>query len=237
MASATKSFLDLVANSKYNTMATAVPEYWGAQMRLAQSGPSYKLYADGVSGNNGISIDNAQATLGTKGQTINSGGSVYAGGMTLEKQISGNITSSATFSAVGSTFNRLEYTDTAISGVSARDSFFSNTSSEQEQCLKAQCAVDFENDKITVGGFIKRCEFSIDQRNSPDTLDSLGKAVLARRSVCPLFIAIRSTGMRRDTNMEGLFRGYSAPGRAVGSCRESGSTGFQSIKASLPLQG
>jgi hypothetical protein len=180
MASATKSFLDLVANSRYNTMATAVPEYWGAQTRIAQSGPSYKLYADGIFGNNGITIDNAQATLGTKGQTINSGGSVYAGGMTLENRISGNITSSVTLSAVGNTFDRLEYTDTAISGVSARDSFFSNTSSEQEQCLKAQCSADFENgDKITVGAFVKRCEFSIDQRNVPDTLDSLGKAVLA----------------------------------------------------------
>ena len=178
MASATKSFLDLAANSKFNNTATAIPEYWGAEARVAQTGPLYKLYADGIFGNNGITIGNAQNTLGTKGQTIASGGSVYAGGVTLENYPTGAVSTSITLSAVGNTFNQLEYTDTAIAAASERDSFYSNTASEQEQCLKAQCAVDLENNnRITVGLYGKRCDFSIDRRSLPDTLDSMGSIV------------------------------------------------------------
>jgi TonB-dependent Receptor Plug Domain. len=180
MASATKSFLDLVANSKFNNTATAVPEYWGGQARVAQTGSSYKLYADGIFGNNGITISNAQNTLGTKGQIITSGGNVYAGGLTLENYVTGNVSSSVTLSAVGNTFDRLEYTDTVVSAASVRDSFYSNTSNEQEQCLKAQCAVDLENrNRIILGGFAKRCDFSIDRRSRHDTLDSMGSVVHA----------------------------------------------------------
>lgn len=179
-ASATKSFLDLVANSKFNTAATAVPEYWGAQARASQTGPGYKLYADGIFGNNGIIIDDARATLGTKGQTINSGGNVYAGGMTLENDLDAHVASSVTFSVTGNTFDRLEYTDTAVLGTAVRDSFYSNTSNEQEQSLKAQWSADLNNgNRIVIGGFGKRCDFSIDQRNKPDTLDSMGAAVLS----------------------------------------------------------
>jgi Carboxypeptidase regulatory-like domain/TonB-dependent Receptor Plug Domain len=209
MASATKSFLDLVVNSKFNNTATAVPEYWGGQSRIAQTGPSYKLYADGIFGNNGITINNAQSTLGTKGQTIASGGTVYAGGMTIENIPTGAVSASITLSAVGNTFDRLEYTDTIASAISVRDSFYANTSSEQEQCLKAQCALKLgNNDRVTVGAFGKRCDFSIDRRSRPDTLDSMGSIVYAGSQQMPVvyndFTNVRKVGYKYGAFVSGI---------------------------------
>jgi len=44
MASATRSFLDFVSNSKFNETATAVPWYWGTQARIAHRGPKHSLF-------------------------------------------------------------------------------------------------------------------------------------------------------------------------------------------------
>ena len=209
MASATKSFLDLVANSKFNNTATAVPEYWGAEARIAQTWPSYKLYADGIFGNNNITINNAQSTLGTKGRTIASGGNVYAGGMTLENIPAGAVSTSITLSAVGNTFDRLEYSDTIASAASVRDSFYSNTSSEREECLKAQCAVDLGNNgRFTLGVIGKRCDFSIDRKSRPDTLDSMGSIVYAGPLQMPVvyndFADVRKVGYKYGGFVSGI---------------------------------
>ena len=182
MLSASRSFLDWVAHSSYNNTATAVPKYWGMQTRVARQGPSNKFYADGIYGDNGITIDHAREELGTKGQTITSGGAVYAAGATDERFWGEHLSSSLTLSAVGNTFDRLEY---SASGAGLRDTFYYNASREREQTLKAQVAYDCnDQNRLLVGGYGKRCDFSIDIGASADTLkrylaagDSGGNAV------------------------------------------------------------
>jgi len=66
-------------------------------------------------------------------------------------------------SGTGNTYDRLEY--------SGPDTVFKNTSLEEEQALKAQVSLDFSNDnKLVVGGVVKRADFNIDIWNIPDTL-------------------------------------------------------------------
>jgi hypothetical protein len=171
MASATRSFLDFASNSKYNESATAVPWYWGTQMRLAQKGTSHSLYANGLYGDNGITIGNARKQLGTRGETIRSGGAVYAAGITSENTFGDRLSLTVTMSAVGNDFDRLEYFDTLQAGIAKRDTFYSNASREQEQALKAQVAYDFgASNRLIVGGYGRRCDFLISQGASPDTL-------------------------------------------------------------------
>ena len=171
MASATRSFLDFASNSKYNESATAVPWYWGTQMRIAQKGTSHSLYANGLYGDNGITIGNARKQLGTRGETIYSGGAVYAAGITSENTLSHRLSLTVTMSAVGNDFDRLEYFDTLRAGSAKRDTFYSNASREREQTLKAQIAYDFGTaDRLIVGGYGRRCDFLINQGASPDTL-------------------------------------------------------------------
>jgi len=136
MASATKSFLDLVANSKFNNTATAVPEYWGAEARIAQTWPSYKLYADGIFGNNNIDHQQCAKHPWNKGADHCIGGNVYAGGMTLENIPAGAVSTSITLSAVGNTFDRLEYSDTIASAASVRDSFIQTRPASRSSALR-----------------------------------------------------------------------------------------------------
>ncbi len=171
MASATRSFLDFVSNSKFNETATAVPWYWGTQTRIAHKGPRHSLYANGIYGDNGIRIGNARQELGTRGNTITSGGAVYAAGITSEHTLGDRLSLSLTLSATGNDFDRLEFSDTASGGSARRDTFFFSASREREQTLKAQAAYDFGiADRFVFGGFGRRCDFHGNQGSSPDTL-------------------------------------------------------------------
>ncbi len=163
MVSATKSYLDFIANSRFNTEAVAVPKYWGAQARLAYNTADTKVYANGVYGDNSIEIDNADSLYGTVGSTILSGGKVYAVGATWEQSVSKAVSTSFTVSGVGNTFDRLEYT--------GQDTVYKNTSSEEEQALKGQIAYDFPgNNRLMIGGVVKRANFDIEIRQNSDTL-------------------------------------------------------------------
>jgi hypothetical protein len=163
MFSATKSYLDFVAKSSFNKEAAAIPQYWGLQTRLAYNTDKTRVYANGIYGDNSITIDSSDVRYGTQGATLKSGGWVYAGGLTWEQNVTDRLSTSVTVSSVGNTYNRLEYT--------AGDTFFTNTSLEQEQALKAQAALDFDNsNRITVGAFVKRADFSIHMADRPDTL-------------------------------------------------------------------
>jgi Carboxypeptidase regulatory-like domain/TonB-dependent Receptor Plug Domain len=163
MFSATKSYLDFVEHTALNNQAAALPEYWGLETRVANNTADHKIYADGIYGNSAITIDSSDVYYGTKGSTISSGGSVYAGGVTWDQFVTKRWSTSVTLSAVGNSYDRLEYT--------GADTFFKNTSVEQEQECKARASLDFDNaNRLTVGVFVKRADFSIDSWNKPDTL-------------------------------------------------------------------
>ena len=163
MFSATKSYLDFIAKTSFNNQVAAIPEYWGMEARVAHNTADHKIYANGLYGNNGITIDSANVLYGTHGSTLKSGGYVYAGGITWEQFFTNRLSTSVTVSGVGNTFDRLEYT--------GADTFFKNTSLEKEQECKAQASLDLDNsNKITVGAFVKRADFSINIWNKPDTL-------------------------------------------------------------------
>jgi hypothetical protein len=166
MLSATKSYLDFIAHSSLNKEAVAVPQYWGMQARVAHNTASHRIYADAVYGDNSITIDSADIYLGTRGSTLKSGGYVYATGVTWEQFVTDMLTTSVTVSGTGNTFDRLEYSDRI-----GPDTFFKNTSLEEEQTLKAQASLDFDGgNKLIVGGMARRADFNIDIWQKPDTL-------------------------------------------------------------------
>ena len=181
MLSATKSYLDFIAHSSLNREAVAVPQYWGMQARVAHNTASHKIYADAVYGDNSITIDSSDVLFGTRGSTLKSGGYVYASGITWEQFVTDMLTTSVTVSGTGNTFDRLEYSEKL-----GPDTIFKNTSLEEEQTLKAQASLDFSNDnKLIVGGTVRRADFNINIWEKPDTLrhyagphDSIGIAVL-----------------------------------------------------------
>ncbi len=163
MFSATKSYLDFAAHTMFNNQAAAIPEYWGLETRVAHNTADHRIYADAVYGNSGITIDSSDVLYGTRGSTIASGGNVYAGGITWEQFVTKRLSTSVTVSAVGNTFDRLEYT--------GADTFFKNASIEQEQECKAQASLEFDNaDRLLIGAFVKRADFSINIWGKPDTL-------------------------------------------------------------------
>ena len=91
--------------------------------------------------------------------------------MTWESLWSDKLSTMVTASCTGNSFDRLEYTDTATPSGTMRDSFFVNTSFEQEQTLKAQGSLDiFNNGKLLTGADFKRCDFNIHILERPDTL-------------------------------------------------------------------
>jgi hypothetical protein len=216
MASATRSFLDFVSNSKFNETATAVPWYWGTQARIAHRGPKHSLFMNGIYGDNGITIGNARRELGTRGNTITSGGAVYAAGITSENTFGDRLSLSLTLSAVGNDFDRLENSDTLVAGFARRDSFYFNASREREQALKAQAAYDFgAADRLIFGGYGRRCDFHINQGASPDTLkeyssDQSGSAVTNPATGIPVDVG-------QNVSLQGL--GYKYGGFASGIIR------------------
>ena len=163
MFSATKSYLDFISHTSFNNQTAAVPEYWGLEARVADNTADHKIYANAIYGDNGITIDSASERYGTKGSTLVSGGYVYAGGVTWEQFVTSRLSTMVTVSGTGNTFDRLEYT--------ASDTFFKNTSIELEQECKAQASLDFEgNNRLTVGAFVKRADFTVNMHDWPDTL-------------------------------------------------------------------
>jgi hypothetical protein len=203
MASATRSFLDVASNSSFNESATAIPWYWGTQARVARKNGHQALYVNGIYGDNGITIGNARRELGTRGNTINSGGAVYAAGVTSENGLGDRLSLTLTLSAVGNGFDRLEYSDTVTAGLARRDSFFFNASREREQSIKAQAAWDFgASDRLVFGLCGRRCDFTIDLGSSPDTLkdyaaDARGAAVPDPETGAPTLVSekIRARGL------------------------------------------
>ncbi|HMD69463.1 MAG TPA: TonB-dependent receptor, partial [Chitinivibrionales bacterium] len=210
MFSATRSYLDFAAHTVFNNQAAAIPEYWGLETRVAHNTADHRIYADAVYGNSGITIDSSDVLYGTRGSTIASGGYVYAGGITWEQFVTKRLSTSVTMSAVGNTFDRLEYT--------AADTFFKNTSLEQEQECKAQASLEFDNaDRLTVGAFVKRADFSINLWEKPDTLkrysgpaDTVGTIVDDSATLLPVAwqqsVAERDVGYKYGGFVSGILR-------------------------------
>ena len=166
MASATKSYLDLF--SKFAD-ATAIPEYWGLQGKVAQNIGSQKLYANFIYGDNAIEIADASGQIGTDGDEIEAGGKVYAAGVSWEGNWGERFSTLVTLSGTGNSFERLEY---SITSDDTRDTFFTNTSMEQEQTIKVQGSLDLpRNTRIQAGILARRCDFDIDIWERPDTIN------------------------------------------------------------------
>jgi len=164
MLSGSKSFLDLVAHF---SPETAVPRYWGAQAKVSQQLGNHKLTVNGIYGDNSIRLRDAIASFGTRGNEISAGGFVYATGMTLRSFWGERLSTTATVSATGNSFERREYTPRP--GPDAE--FFRNQSVEQEQTGKIEAALDLRGaNRLIVGGYGKRADFNIAVREKLDTL-------------------------------------------------------------------
>ncbi|MBN1759407.1 MAG: TonB-dependent receptor [Chitinispirillaceae bacterium] len=157
MASATKSYLGMFAHF---ARTTAVPDYWGGQAKLAQKLGSHKLSGNFIYGRNGITIQNAAEDAGTDGDHVDAGGIIYASGCNWETDWSDRLSSVTTVSAVGNSFDRLEYSDTSMSGGDIPDTFFVNNSIEREQVLKTVWSLQVgEKGLLSAGVSAKRCDF------------------------------------------------------------------------------
>ncbi len=157
MASGSKSFLDLFANY---SKTTAIPQYWGVQTKLVQNAGVHKLWGNFLYGDNSIGIENAHKEAGSDGDNIDAGGQVYAGGINAESRWTSRFFTLLTLSGTGNTFDRYEYTRDPQRGTI--DSFFVNKSSEEEQTVKLQATMVFDNSKLLLGGQFKRCDFDVD---------------------------------------------------------------------------
>jgi hypothetical protein len=158
MASATKSYLNLFARF---AATTAIPSYWGGQAKITQLIGNHRLSANLIYGDNGITIDDAAKDAGADGDHIKAGGTMYATGLNWETQWNGRLSSVTTVSGVGNGFDRLEYADPALGGTAtATDTYFVNTSFEQEQTLKSVWSLDLgDRNRISAGLSAKRCDF------------------------------------------------------------------------------
>ena len=160
MASGAKSFLDLAATFD---PSTAVPDYWGGQVKLVQHAGDHRLSLNGIYGDNGITIRNARRDLHTRGDVIDAGGFIYAGGVTAKTFWGQQLSTTITASAAGNRFNRDEITGDTT--------YYANHSLEQEQTLKADAAVDLSGpNRLLFGGMLRRADFNIDISEIIDTL-------------------------------------------------------------------
>jgi hypothetical protein len=176
MASATKSFLDIV--SHYSDIS-ALPEYWGVQSKITQKmGEHHRVFANVILGNNKIHIADALEAAGCDGEQIRAEGFIYAAGMSIESSWSDLFSTVITVSGTGNSFDRLEYSDTSINNQSKRDTFFTNQSVESEQQLKMQGSLDLPSEiKIQAGVNVKRCDADIDIKEKPDTVFLPGNTI------------------------------------------------------------
>ncbi|HEX2959636.1 MAG TPA: TonB-dependent receptor [Chitinispirillaceae bacterium] len=171
MASATKSFLDIVA---HYADISALPEYWGVQSKVTQKLGNHRLYANLILGNNEIHIADALEEAGCDGQEIRAKGFIYAAGMSLESSWTDLLSTTLTVSGTGNSFDRSEYTDTTVNDCLLRDTFFNNQSVEREQQIKLQGALNLPSEvKIQAGINVKRCDADIEIEEKPDTVRDL----------------------------------------------------------------
>ncbi|MBN1576870.1 MAG: TonB-dependent receptor [Chitinispirillaceae bacterium] len=165
MASATKSYLGLFSHF---AKTTAIPSYWGGQAKVAQQLGTRKLSGNFIYGSNGITIEDAAEDAGTDGDHIDAGGIIYATGLNWEAQWNDRLSLVTTVSAVGNSFDRLEYSDTTADGKDTPDTFFINRSIEQEQTLKNVLSIDFgDKHRLSAGISAKRCDFDEEIREWP----------------------------------------------------------------------
>lgn len=163
MASATKSYLGMFARF---AQTTAVPDYWGGQAKLSQKLGMHKLSANFIYGKNGIVIANAAEDAGTDGDHVSAGGIIYATGVNWETEWTDRLSSVTTVSATGNSFDRLEYSDTSITGADFADTFFVNNSIEREQVLKSVWSLQTgEKGLFSAGASVKRCDFDEQMRD------------------------------------------------------------------------
>ncbi len=166
IASAHKSYLDLIANVE---PSLPVPEFWGLQSKLTQHIGEHTLFANGIYGKNSITIKDLKEQQDMNYDIIESGGIIYAAGLSWDARWTDRLTSLITLAGTGNTYDRLAFTKANESR--AADTTFFGGSWVDEQTLKARLAYDLpNNNRIQLGGYVKRAEFLVDQREKPDTL-------------------------------------------------------------------
>jgi hypothetical protein len=167
LASASKSYLGLFSHF---AKTTAIPTYWGGQAKLVQKIANHRLSGNVIYGDNKISIKNAAKDAGTDGDHVDAGGVIYATGFNWETNWSNRLSTVTTLSAVGNSFDRLEYSDTSTAGSAVADTFFVNNSVESEQVLKTVLSLSIgEKGLFKAGISAKRCDFDEHVRDVPVT--------------------------------------------------------------------
>ncbi len=186
MASGSKSFLDVVAHFD---RSIAIPSFWGMQTKIAHRVGNHKISINGIYGDNNITITDASAELGTRGDVVYAGGYVYAGGLTAKSFWGDKISTTTTLSATGNKFERREYTPEFYQR--GLPDFYRNNSLEQEQTFKLRSDITLSGpNKLIFGTHIKQALFDIDLSAHPDTLrnylDSLDQGSIVRVSGEPV---------------------------------------------------
>jgi len=186
MASGRKSYLDFIANFEEDI---PIPKFWGIQGKFSQKVKNHKLNMNGIYGKDFIQIKKTRKQK-IEFDRIESGGIVYAGGLSWKAQWNDLFSSLFVASGVGNTFDRLAYDflyeydttieisnldttfDTTITAaVIGNDTLFTGGTWNDEQTLKAQGSFNLRNNnKVIIGVVAKRFEFMIDQQEKPDTL-------------------------------------------------------------------
>jgi hypothetical protein len=173
MVSGHISFLDFYARIE---PTAAIPQFKGLQLKISQKFLSNSLKINGIYGNNYIKIQDLKKE-GAEYNIIESGGIVYAGGMSWKTQWTDRLQSTIVFTGTGNTFDRFTYNpayDTIIDNNNQSigvDTFYFSDSWEDIQTLKAECAFKLaQKNKMLTGTYVKRYEFSINQISKYDTL-------------------------------------------------------------------
>jgi len=165
MASVHKSYLDFISSFD---PTIAVPQFWGLQAKVSQTIAAHKLYANCIYGKNSITINDSKE-IGMDYDVIESGGIIYAAGLSWDASWGDRFSSKTVLSGTGNTFDRMNF-DPREDTVPA-DTGFSGSSWVDEQTLKTDYACDLgNNNRLLFGVYGRRAEFSIDQTEKPDTL-------------------------------------------------------------------
>jgi hypothetical protein len=128
-----------------------------------------------IYGDNTISIEQLRSQ-NIEYDIIKSGGVVYVGGLSWEARWKEYLTTLLVVSGTGNTYDRLTMNpprDTVVNQTTQNlpaDTFFFSNSWNDEQMAKTECAINFNANKILIGGYGKRCNFMINQEDKPDTL-------------------------------------------------------------------
>ncbi len=177
MVSGHKSYLDFVARFD---PSIAIPEFWGLQGKMSQKINAHKLSLNGIYGKNYIKIMDLKKD-GFDYDTIQSGGIVYAGGLSWKAHWRDMLSTLVVASSAGNTFDRLAcsppYTikdtinDSIYKFSFPADTSFTGGTWNDEQTLRVETSFDFAGqNKMIIGAYGKRFEFLIDQQDKPDTV-------------------------------------------------------------------